>query len=151
MAALLGARPTEIYFVRGGTESDNLAILGRAQAARARGEVPRVAASAIEHSAVLDAMDAVVASGGESLVIGVGDEFTDSTIEETQTDGIKSCAAELSHNTLVHQAHCAGRALAHNAAHNLVPGRHRQTGRRRAAFNLIDFSVADTTGVDPDE
>ena len=59
VAALLGARPTEMYFVRGGTESDNLAILGRAQAARARGEVPRVAASAIEHSAVLDAMDAV--------------------------------------------------------------------------------------------
>ena len=71
VAALLGARPTEIYFVRGGTESDNLAILGRAQAARARGEVPRVAASAIEHSAILDALDAVVRSGGEARLIGV--------------------------------------------------------------------------------
>ena len=71
VAGVLGARPTEIYFVRGGTESDNLAILGRAQAAREQGEVPRVAGSAIEHSAVLDAMDAVVRGGGESHLIRV--------------------------------------------------------------------------------
>lgn len=71
VAAALGARPPEIYFVRGGTESDNMAVRGRAAVARARGEQPRVAASAIEHSAVLESLDRVEELGGEAHRIGV--------------------------------------------------------------------------------
>ena len=40
-AAALGARPSEVLFVRGGTESDNLAVLGAAGAETSAG--PRVA------------------------------------------------------------------------------------------------------------
>jgi cysteine desulfurase len=49
LAAVLGAAPGEIVFTRGGTESDNLAILGRAR------HLPGqpVVCSAIEHKAVL--------------------------------------------------------------------------------------------------
>jgi cysteine desulfurase len=49
LAAVLGASPTELHFTRGGTESDNLAVLGRA---RALPGAP-VVCSAVEHKAVL--------------------------------------------------------------------------------------------------
>jgi cysteine desulfurase len=52
IAAALGARPSEVIFTSGGTESDNLAIKG-IYWARSR---PRVLASSIEHHAVLDAV-----------------------------------------------------------------------------------------------
>jgi cysteine desulfurase len=71
VAAALGARPTEIYFVRGGTESDNMAVRGRAAVARARGDRPRVAASTVEHSAVLESLDRVEARGGDAHRIPV--------------------------------------------------------------------------------
>jgi cysteine desulfurase len=53
IAAVLGARPSEVIFTSGGTESDNLAVKG-IYWARA---LPRVVASAVEHHAVLDAVD----------------------------------------------------------------------------------------------
>lgn len=71
VAEALGARPSEIVFVRGGTEGDNLAVLGRARVARARGEQPVVAVSAIEHSAVLEAAEVVAERGGVRHVIPV--------------------------------------------------------------------------------
>lgn len=75
-AQALGAQPSEILFVRGGTESDNLAVLGRARFARAAGERPVVAVSAIEHSAVLEAAEAVESDGGSRHVIPVDSRGT---------------------------------------------------------------------------
>src|SRR5579884_3431810 len=48
VAAALGVEPHEVIFTSGGTEADNLAVLGAALAARARGGPFRVAVSAIE-------------------------------------------------------------------------------------------------------
>ncbi|MCD2110908.1 cysteine desulfurase [Rhodococcus rhodochrous] len=61
IAAALGARPSEVIFVSGGTEGDNLAVKGiywgrRAQDPRRR----RILASAVEHHAVLDAVEWLV-------------------------------------------------------------------------------------------
>src|SRR5262245_53692304 len=54
VAAALGARPSEVIFTGGGTESDNLALKGIFWARRtADGRRTRVVASAIEHHAVL--------------------------------------------------------------------------------------------------
>jgi cysteine desulfurase len=53
VARLVGARPEEVVFTGGGTEADNLAVLGAAAAMRAAGR-PGVLASAIEHQAVLN-------------------------------------------------------------------------------------------------
>lgn len=54
-AAVIGAAPADIVFTRGGTEADNLAVVGRARAASGC-----LACSAIEHKAVLAAAKAAV-------------------------------------------------------------------------------------------
>jgi cysteine desulfurase len=55
IAAALGARPSEIVFTSGGTESDNLAIKGMFWARRAQDAGRRrILISAVEHHAVLD-------------------------------------------------------------------------------------------------
>ncbi|MGC5050526.1 cysteine desulfurase family protein [Micromonospora sp. DT48] len=58
VAAALGARPSEVIFTGGGTESDNLAVKGIFWARRdADATRRRVISSAVEHHAVLDAVD----------------------------------------------------------------------------------------------
>jgi cysteine desulfurase len=58
-AACVGAEPTEVVFTRGGTEADNLALLGRARLSPGAA----IACSAVEHSAVLAAARALEAEG----------------------------------------------------------------------------------------
>lgn len=67
----VGAEPHAVYFTGGGTEADNLAVLGTALAARAAGRPFRVAVGAIEHKAVLGAAHAVEALGGEVMTLPV--------------------------------------------------------------------------------
>src|SRR6266571_2488471 len=60
-AELLGARPNEIIFTSGGSESDNAAIRGAAFAARGRGS--HIITSAIEHHAVLHTVEQLEREG----------------------------------------------------------------------------------------
>ena len=57
VAALIGARPAEIVFTSGGTESDNAAICGIAGAAS--GDRRHIITTAIEHAAVLHTCQAL--------------------------------------------------------------------------------------------
>jgi cysteine desulfurase len=58
LAGLLDARPSEIIFTAGGTESDNLAIKGIYRARRdASPQLRRIVTTPIEHHAVLDAVE----------------------------------------------------------------------------------------------
>ena len=66
-----GAEPNQVIFTSGGTEADNLAVIGCALAARDHGAPFRVAVSAIEHKAVLGAAHAVRHLGGEEIVLPV--------------------------------------------------------------------------------
>ncbi len=53
LAAILGAKPHEIVFTSGGTEADNLAVIGLARALQARGK--HLVTCVAEHHAVLHA------------------------------------------------------------------------------------------------
>lgn len=70
VAAVLGCQPAEVVFTRGGTEADNLAILGRA---RHRPDAPVVAA-ATEHRAVLGAARRAEAEGSPLHLLPVDAE-----------------------------------------------------------------------------
>jgi cysteine desulfurase len=68
LAAALGARPSEVVFTAGGTESDNLAVKGSYWARRdADPRRRRVLASAIEHHAVMDAVEWLEAHEGADV------------------------------------------------------------------------------------
>jgi cysteine desulfurase len=71
IADALGAEPAQVIFTSGGTEADNLAVVGGALAARSRGESFRVAVAAAEHKAVLESADTVEQFGGEAVRIPV--------------------------------------------------------------------------------
>ena len=57
IAEILGARPSEIVFTSGGTESDNSALRGIALARRAQSGANRIITTPIEHQAVLSAAE----------------------------------------------------------------------------------------------
>jgi cysteine desulfurase len=72
VAAVLGAKPREIVFTGGASEADNLAVVGAARTARARGN--HVVTAASEHHAVLHAVERLRDDGFEVTVLGVDRE-----------------------------------------------------------------------------
>ncbi|MGE3276288.1 MAG: cysteine desulfurase family protein [Vicinamibacterales bacterium] len=71
VAALIGAEPAEVVFTGSGTESDNLAIRGAAEALEPTGR-RHLIASAIEHEAVLNTMKALARRGWQVTFLPVG-------------------------------------------------------------------------------
>ncbi len=71
IAQAVGAEPNQVIFTSGGTEADNLGIIGAALAARDRGGNVCAVVSAIEHKAVLAAAHAVCHLGGSEVVLPV--------------------------------------------------------------------------------
>src|SRR5204862_1178793 len=71
---LIGAEPAEIVFTSGGTESDNLALRGAAEAAESlnaqTGRRHHITSS-IEHEAVLNTVKALVKRGWTSTILPV--------------------------------------------------------------------------------
>lgn len=76
-AAAVGAKPEEIVFTSGGTESDNMALRQAALLGMASGK-RRIVASAIEHPAVLNTCRSLELQGFEVRLIGVdGNGYVD--------------------------------------------------------------------------
>src|SRR5581483_11352330 len=71
LAALLGADPSEIVFTSGGTEADNLALRGAAEAKRPGGRA-HIVTSGIEHEAVLNTVRALERRGWTSTLVNPG-------------------------------------------------------------------------------
>jgi cysteine desulfurase len=68
IAQVLGARPSEVIFTSGGTESDNLAIIGTFWARRAAdARRLRILVSVVEHHAVLDCVNFLEAHEGAKV------------------------------------------------------------------------------------
>jgi len=72
VAELIGATPSEVTFTSGGTEADNLAIIGTAEALRKKGK--HIITSAIEHHAVLETCEYLAKNGFDLTVIPVDEE-----------------------------------------------------------------------------
>jgi cysteine desulfurase len=70
VAALLSAEPSEIVFTSGGTEADNLALRGAAEALEPTGR-RHLIASAIEHEAVLVTLKALARRGWSTTLLPV--------------------------------------------------------------------------------
>ncbi len=71
VAVLLGGDPSEITFTSGGTESDNFALRGAAEAIEPTGR-RHLVASAIEHEAVLNTLKALARRGWKTTLVPVG-------------------------------------------------------------------------------
>jgi len=71
VAAAVHADPAQVFFTSGGTEADNLAVLGAVLAARRNGRAPIAVVSAVEHKAVLAAAHAAASLGGTDVVLPV--------------------------------------------------------------------------------
>ncbi len=72
IAAVLGARPEEIYFTSGGSESDNQAILSAAYLGAKKGK-KKIISTAIEHHAVLHTLKKLQKEGFEVVLLPVGE------------------------------------------------------------------------------
>src|SRR5262245_38241820 len=70
VALLIGGEPSEIIFTAGGTESDNLAIRGAAEAIEPSGR-KHLVTSAIEHEAVLNTVRALARRGWRTTIVPV--------------------------------------------------------------------------------
>ncbi|MEP7116034.1 MAG: IscS subfamily cysteine desulfurase [Acidobacteriota bacterium] len=71
VSALIGAEPSEVIFTAGGTESDNAAIRGAAEALEATGR-RQLVVSSIEHEAVLQTVKALARRGWDVTLLPVG-------------------------------------------------------------------------------
>ena len=100
VAALIGARHTEVTFTSGATESNNLAIKGVAAARRDRGR--HLVTVVTEHPSVLDSCAVLEREGFEVTVLGVGgdglvdvDEFDRALTDRTVLASVMTANNEI--------------------------------------------------------
>jgi cysteine desulfurase len=72
VAGLIGSRSEEIVFTSGGTEADNTALIGVANANRSRGN--HIITTAIEHHAIIETARFLEESGFKITYVGVDDQ-----------------------------------------------------------------------------
>ena len=81
VADLIGAKPEEIYFTAGGSESDNMALRGVVNASR--NEKNHIITTKIEHHAILHTAEYLEKKGVEVTYLDV-DEFGRIRLEELE-------------------------------------------------------------------
>ncbi len=69
LASFMDCKKEEVYFTSGGTESNNLAVLGGALAGKRKGN--KVVTTAVEHPSVLQAVEELGTRGFETVVLPV--------------------------------------------------------------------------------
>jgi cysteine desulfurase len=101
VATLLGGAPGEIVFTSGGTEADNLAIRGAAEAQEASGR-RHLVATAIEHEAVLNTLGALTRRGWRVSVLPVGERglVSPDALREVLTDETALVSVMLANNEI---------------------------------------------------
>ncbi len=89
----LGARPDEICFTSGGTEADNLAILGAWRALRAKGRTA-IVTTPIEHKAILGAVHQAAHEGAEERFLAMTPDgvIDPASFDELVDDQVAVCS-----------------------------------------------------------
>jgi cysteine desulfurase len=90
VARCIGARADEVCFTSGGTESDNLAILGIWREARESGR-NAVVSTPIEHKAILGAVHEAKAEGAEERFVDV--DSTGTVVRESWNNSVRDDVA----------------------------------------------------------
>ncbi len=80
IAKILGARPDEVLFTAGGTEADNLAVLGYARANAEHGK--HIVTTAVEHQAILESANHLEKKEGFEVTYLAPDAFGRVTAEQ---------------------------------------------------------------------
>ncbi|MDQ3082169.1 MAG: cysteine desulfurase [Gemmatimonadota bacterium] len=93
VANCMGARPDEVCFTSGGTEGDNLAILGAWRHARSSGRNV-VVTTPIEHKAILGAVHQAAAEGAEERIVQVDTNgvVDDRSYDELMDEDVAVCS-----------------------------------------------------------
>ncbi len=93
VAKCLGARPDEVCFTSGGTEGDNLAILGGWRHARNSGR-NAIVTTPIEHKAILGAVHQAAAEGAEERIVRVDSNgvVDDRSYDELVVEDVAICS-----------------------------------------------------------
>ncbi|MCV7424912.1 cysteine desulfurase [Mycobacterium yunnanensis] len=96
LAGLLGARPSEIVFTAGGTESDNLAVKGIYWARRDADPMRRrIITTPVEHHAILDAVEWLVEHEGAEvtwLPVGADGSVTPAALRQALEENVGDVA-----------------------------------------------------------
>lgn len=74
IAQILGCQKSEIIFTSGGTEGNNLALLGIFEAHKTKNFTPHIITTAIEHSSILEVCKEIERRGGEVTYLPVDEE-----------------------------------------------------------------------------
>ncbi len=74
VAKVLNVSKNEIVFTSGGTEGNNLALLGVFEAFKTTDFIPHFITTAIEHSSTLEVCKEIERRGGEVSIVGVNEE-----------------------------------------------------------------------------
>ena len=101
VADSLGSLPSEITFTSGGTESDNLALIGAALACKDP-KRKRIVTTAIEHEAVLEACEELKRRGYGVTVLGVdGEGYLDpSVLDDAMGDDVSIVSVMAANNVV---------------------------------------------------
>ena len=93
LAATLGAFPDEIVFTSGGTEADNLAVLGSWRLLREKGK-RAVVTTPIEHKAILAAVHQAAHEGAEErlLAVDANGVVDDASFDALLSDDVAICS-----------------------------------------------------------
>ena len=74
IARILGVQTKDIVFTSGGTESNNLALLGVFEACRPATLTPHFIISSLEHSAITECAKEIIRRGGEVTVVSADEQ-----------------------------------------------------------------------------
>jgi cysteine desulfurase len=93
VARCLGSKPDEICFTSGGTEGDNLAVIGIWRALKDKGR-RAVVTTPMEHKAVLQAAHQVAKEGGEErlLKVSASGQVVDESFDALVRDDVAVCS-----------------------------------------------------------